>query len=124
RLDETTAFKAEDAKAAPKSSALLLFVKHPKEALLVIGLTAGGTLAFYTYTTYLQKYLTNTAGFSKATATEISAAALFVFMLIQPLVGALSDRIGRRPVMIAFGVLGVLCSVPIMSALGSTTSPL
>ena len=124
RLDETTAFKAEDKAVAPKSSALLLFVKHPREALLVIALTAGGTLAFYTYTTYLQKFLTNTAGFSKSTATEISAAALFVFMLIQPLVGALSDRIGRKPVMIAFGVMGVLCTVPIMTALGSTTSPL
>lgn len=124
RLDETTAFKAEDKTAAPKSSALLLFVKHPREALLVIALTAGGTLAFYTYTTYLQKFLTNTAGFSKSTATEISAAALFVFMLIQPLVGALSDRIGRKPVMVAFGVMGVLCTVPIMTALGATTSPL
>ncbi len=124
RLDETAAFKAEDKSDAPKSSALLLFVKHPKEALLVMGLTAGGTLAFYTYTTYLQKFLTNTAGFPKATATEISAAALFVFMLIQPLVGALSDRIGRKPVMIAFGVLGVLFTVPIMTALGGATSPL
>jgi len=124
RLDETGAFKAEDEKSAPKSSALLLVLKHPKEALLVLGLTAGGTLAFYTYTTYLQKFLTNTAGFSKATATEISAAALLVFMLLQPAVGALSDRIGRKPVMIAFGVLGVLCTVPIMSTLATTTSAL
>jgi MHS family alpha-ketoglutarate permease-like MFS transporter len=61
----------------PKSSALQLILKHPKEALLVLGLTAGGTLAFYTYTTYLQKFLVNTTGFSKTTATEISAAALF-----------------------------------------------
>ena len=124
RLDETNAFKAEDTRAAPKSSALLLILKHPREALLVLGLTAGGTLAFYTYTTYLQKFLVNTGGFSKATATEISAAALFVFMVIQPAVGALSDRIGRRPVMIAFGVLGVLFTVPIMSALAVVDSPL
>ena len=98
-------------------------LRHPREALIVIGLTAGGTLAFYTYTTYLQKFLTNTSGFSKAQATEISAAALLIFMLIQPLVGALSDRIGRKPVMIAFGVLGVLCTVPIMSTLAVTTNP-
>jgi MHS family alpha-ketoglutarate permease-like MFS transporter len=124
RLDETKAFVASDAKAAPKSSALLLFVKHPKEALLVMGLTAGGTLAFYAYTTYLQKFLVNTTGFSKTTATEISAAALFIFMCLQPAVGALSDRIGRKPVMIAFGVLGVLLTVPIMSALARVDSPL
>lgn len=119
RLDETRAFIASDTKDAPKSSALLLFVKHPKEAFLVMGLTAGGTLAFYTYTTYLQKFLVNTSGFSKDAATEISAAALFVFMCLQPAVGALSDRIGRKPVMVAFGVLGVLFTVPIMTLLAS-----
>lgn len=123
RLDETRAFIAADTREAPKSSALLLIVKHPKEALLVMGLTAGGTLAFYAYTTYLQKFLVNTTGFSKATATEVSAAALFVFMCLQPAVGALSDRIGRKPVMIAFGVLGVLLTVPIMSALATASSP-
>ena len=125
RLDETDAFKARenDIGAAPKSSAMQLILKHPKEALLVLGLTAGGTLAFYTYTTYLQKYLTNSGGFTKAQATEISAAALFVYMLLQPAVGALSDRIGRKPVMIAFGVLGVLCTVPIMTMLGRVESP-
>lgn len=123
-LDETTAYKAEATRSAPKSSALELILRHPKEALIVIGLTAGGTLAFYTYTTYLQKFLTNTSGFSKAQATEISAAALFVFMLLQPAVGALSDRIGRKPVMIAFGVLGLVCTVPIMSTLAVTTNAL
>lgn len=119
RLDETRAFLAADTAAAPKSSALQLILKHPKEALLVMGLTAGGTLAFYTYTTYLQKFLVNTTGFTKDAATEISAAALFVFMCLQPAVGALSDRIGRKPVMVAFGVLGVLFTVPIMTLLAS-----
>ena len=123
RLDETPAFIATDMRGAPKSSALLLMLRHPKEALMVLGLTAGGTVAFYTYTTYLQKFLVNTTGFSKATATEISAGALLVFMLMQPAVGALSDRIGRRPVMVAFGVLGVLFTVPIMTALSGVDSP-
>ncbi|WOB79856.1 MFS transporter [Brevundimonas nasdae] len=121
RLDET--HKATEVKDAPKSSAVQLILKHPKEALMVLGLTAGGTLAFYTYTTYLQKFLVNTSGFSKNTATEISAAALFIFMLLQPAVGALSDRVGRRPVMIAFGVLGVLCTVPIMTTLSTVENP-
>ena len=123
RLDETRAFVASDTQEAPRSSALLLILKHPKEALLVMGLTAGGTLAFYTYTTYLQKFLVNTTGFSKDAATQISAGALLVFMCLQPAVGALSDRIGRKPVMVAFGVLGVLFTVPIMSALATAQSP-
>jgi MHS family alpha-ketoglutarate permease-like MFS transporter len=119
-LDETREFQT---RAGPKSSALELILRHPQEALIVIGLTAGGTLAFYTYTTYLQKFLVNTSGFTKAQATEISAAALLVFMLLQPAVGALSDRVGRKPVMTCFGVLGVFCTVPIMTSLAATDSP-
>ena len=77
----------------------------------------GGTLAFYTYSTYMQKYLVNSVGMQKNTATLISAATLFIFMLIQPLVGALSDKIGRRPILIVFGVLGTVCTVPILTML-------
>lgn len=119
-LDETREFQT---RTGPKSSALELILRHPKEALMVIGLTAGGTLAFYTYTTYLQKFLVNTSGFTKAQATEISAAALLIFMLLQPAVGALSDRVGRKPVMMCFGILGVFCTVPIMTSLAATDSP-
>ena len=105
------------------SGALALFTKYPKQAFTVIMLTAGGTLAFNTFTTYLQKYLVNTSGFEKTTATEITTAAIFIFMLIQPAVGALSDKIGRKPIMITFGVLGVLFTIPIFNGLGSTTDP-
>jgi MHS family alpha-ketoglutarate permease-like MFS transporter len=77
----------------------------------------GGTVAFYTYTTYMQKFLVNTAGWSKTEATSLSALTLFLYMLAQPLFGALSDRIGRRPLLIGFGVLGVIFTVPIMTAL-------
>jgi MHS family alpha-ketoglutarate permease-like MFS transporter len=98
-------------------------LRHPREVLLVIGLTMGGTLAFYTYTTYMQKFLANTAGFSKDTATMISASALFVYMGLQPIVGAVSDRVGRRPVLVTFGVLGALTTVPILMAIEHVRDP-
>jgi len=117
-MAETESF-AEHKKTQPKESLLRTLLRHPKELLTVVGLTMGGTLAFYTYTTYMQKYLVNSAGMSKSDATMISAATLFLFMLLQPIVGALSDKIGRRPLLIAFGVLGSLCTVPILSTLQS-----
>ncbi|RUP00162.1 MFS transporter [Hyphomicrobium sp.] len=98
-------------------------LRHPREVLIVIGLTMGGTLAFYTYTTYMQKFLANTAGFSKDTATLISASALFVYMILQPIVGAVSDVVGRRPVLVTFGVLGALTTVPILTAIERVRDP-
>ena len=101
---------------------LRLLLRHPRALLTVVGLTMGGTLAFYTYTTYVHKFLVNSAGLSTQAAALVNASTLFVFMLLQPLVGALSDRIGRRPVLIAFGVLGTLLTVPILSRLQSVGS--
>jgi MHS family alpha-ketoglutarate permease-like MFS transporter len=124
RLTETESFEKAKAEGAPRSSGASLFRDHPKAALLVMALTAGGTLAFYAYTTYMQKFLVNTAGFGRETATQITAAALFVFMCIQPAAGALSDRIGRKPVMVTFGILGVLLTVPIFTALESVRDPI
>lgn len=115
-MNETRSFAAQQKKPKPENL-LLTLLRYPKEVLLVVGLTMGGTLAFYTYSTYMQKYLTNTVGLSKLDAALISAAALFIFMLLQPVVGALSDRIGRRPLLIVFGLLGSVLTVPILSLL-------
>ena len=117
-LEETSAFRAERGHARAGVRALL---DHPRAVATVVGLTAGGTVAFYTFTTYAQKFLVNTAGFTKDAATRISALTLLVFMLVQPVVGALSDRVGRRPVLIAFGIAGTLGTVPLLTALGHTT---
>jgi len=117
-LEETPSYAA--AAGGERARTMWLFLRHPRETAVVVGLTAGGTLAFYTYTTYMQKFLANTSGFTRDQATLITAGALFVFMLLQPVVGALSDRIGRRPVMIAFGVGGVLLTWPIMTTLAGT----
>ncbi|HEX4811499.1 MAG TPA: MFS transporter [Nonomuraea sp.] len=91
---------------------------HRREALLVVALTMGGTVAYYTYTTYLTKYLSNTAGLPKETATLVSFCALFGFMCLQPVAGALSDRIGRRPLLVTFGLGSMAGTVPLMTALG------
>jgi MHS family alpha-ketoglutarate permease-like MFS transporter len=109
-------------RSTPSIGLMKRLLQHPRQLAIVVGLTMGGTLAFYTYTTYMQKYLVNTAGMSKADATLISAATLFAYMLLQPLIGALSDIVGRRPILIAFGVLGTLLTVPVMTAIGHAQS--
>ena len=123
-LAETNSFKNAKKDGAPKSGLVQLFTKHPKETLTVMLLTAGGTLAFYAYSIYMQKFLVNTSGFSREVASQINAVTLFVFMLLQPVAGGLSDRIGRKPLMVAFGIAGVLLTYPIFSTLETTRDPI
>jgi len=101
-----------------------LFRHHKAAFFTVLGYTAGGSLIFYTFTTYMQKYLVNSAHLSIKTASNIMTVCLFLYMCMQPLFGALSDRIGRRNNMLLFGVLGAVSTVPILTALQSVTSPL
>jgi len=120
-LTETTTASERKDKDAGSLRGLL---KHKRAFITVLGFTAGGSLVFYTFTTYMQKYLVNTVGMAKSQASLISAATLIGFVLLQPVFGALSDRIGRRPLLIAFGLLGSLFTVPIFSALGETKTAL
>lgn len=120
-LVETESFATGAARRVNPARELL---KHPRALATVVGLTMGGTLAFYTYTTYMQKFLVNTAGFTKAAATSVTAAALCVFLLMQPLMGALSDRIGRRPLLLGFGIGGMIATVPLMHALAQVQTSL
>jgi MFS transporter, MHS family, alpha-ketoglutarate permease len=123
RLTETESFVRQGADRA-RSSMIDLWRNHPREFLIVAAISGGGSAAFYAYTTYMQKFLVNTSGFSRPTATMIMTIALVVFMLIQPWWGMAADRWGRKPMLYVFGFGGALVSVPIYSAISVATAPL
>ncbi|RZS76320.1 MFS transporter [Pseudobacter ginsenosidimutans] len=121
-LHETPSFESQKQTSTAKKGSIRELLRHPRAVLTVVGLTLGGTLAFYTYTTYMQKFLVNTVQLSKEQSTNISFITLLLFALLQPVLGGLSDRIGRKPLLIGFGVLGVLFTVPLLEALSRTDS--
>lgn len=121
-MQESTQFQKSILENKP--SGLRVLLTYPKEILIVIGLTLGGTIGFYTYSTYMQKYLTNSVGMSNKTSTLITVSSLFAFMLIQPVVGMISDKVGRRPLLIFFGIFGSICTVPILTTLQHVTNPM
>ena len=121
-MHETDHFN-EAVNMAPSSGSLRALFGHWRELLLVIGITIGGTSAFYTYTTYMQKFLKLSVGLDETQVTTVVVGYLIVALLLQPVYGALSDRVGRKPLLIWFGVMGVLCTVPLLTALSQTKSP-
>ncbi|SFE66701.1 MFS transporter, MHS family, alpha-ketoglutarate permease [Chitinophaga sp. CF118] len=118
-MKETITVEKENTK---RGSVLILLKEHPRAVLTVIGLTMGGTLAFYTYTTYMQKFLVNTVHLTKERSTFLTFWLMVIYACIQPLFGLLSDKIGRKPLLLSFGLLGTLLTVPILTAISHTTS--
>ncbi len=128
-MDESEQYLAEKQRAAvlgtdaaKAEGSLRTLYRYRKQFALVFGLAIGGTVAYYTYTTYLQKYMINTSGIDKHTVAWINFAALTIYMFMQPAAGALSDRIGRRKMMLFFGAGATLLTVPILTVLGHTSN--
>lgn len=119
-LNETSDKQTREHKDAGTLSGLW---KHKKAFMMVLGFTAAGSLTFYTFTTYMQKYLVNTAGMDTKTASALMTVALFVFMCLQPIIGGLSDKIGRRSSMLIFSGLATVFTIPILYILQTVTSP-
>lgn len=120
-LDETSDKQSREHRDA--GSVIGLLRNHTKPFLMVLGFTAGGSLSFYTFTTYMQKYLVNTSGMDAKTASALMTGVLFVYMLLQPVIGGLSDKIGRRTSMMIFGAGAAICTVPILTLLQNVQSP-
>ncbi|PEB53580.1 alpha-ketoglutarate transporter [Bacillus cereus] len=123
-MDESEQFSNIKSQKRESAGTVRALMKHPKAVLTVVGLTLGGTVAFYTYTTYLQKFMINTVGLPKEVVSWINFAALLIFVVLQPIAGLLSDKIGRRPLLMAFGILGTLLTAPIFFFMEKTTEPM
>lgn len=122
-LHETDAFRNSQA-AVKQSSSIRALMNYPREVLLVVGLTMGGTAAFYTYTTYMQKFLRLSVKLTDDQTTMVTAGSLVFAMLLQPVYGAISDRIGRKWLLIGFGVSGTLFTIPLLTTLQAVRDPL
>ncbi|MET9548860.1 MFS transporter [Streptomyces sp. NPDC006627] len=93
---------------------------HPRQSLLICGITAGGTIAYYTWTSYLPTYAELNTDISKSQALLAGTLSLAFFALLQPVGGLLSDRLGRRPPLLFFGVGFAVLSVPLLKSLNGS----
>jgi MHS family alpha-ketoglutarate permease-like MFS transporter len=122
-MHETDDFVAAK-KVVRKESSIKALLRYPREILVVVGLTMGGTTAFYTYTTYMQKFLKLSVGLNDIQTTMVTGGSLIFALFLQPVYGALSDRIGRKPLLIWFGVTGTIGTIPLLYSLQAAKTAL
>ncbi|MFC4115605.1 MFS transporter [Nonomuraea zeae] len=116
--DETSAVAEEIKRGETERPKMFDFLIHyPKSALTIVGITIAGTVAYYTWTSFLPTYAQLTVNFDKADSLKVGTISLFFFMILQPLLGMLSDRVGRRPLLIAFGLGFMILPVPLLGLL-------
>ncbi len=124
-LTESHLQDIREGKDSNAGSMRALFATHWRNLLLVFLITAGGTVAFYTYSVNAPAIVKSTFGADRAlTATWINLLGLIFLLMLQPIGGLVSDRVGRRPLLISFGVGGVLYTYVLLTFLPQTTSPL
>ncbi|MFJ4634147.1 MFS transporter [Streptomyces hygroscopicus] len=109
--------RSEEQAKAPRPGLFEALRRHPRASLLICGITAGGTLAYYTWTSYLPTYAELNAGVEKSDALLAGTLSLTFFAVLQPLAGIVSDRLGRKPLLLTFGVGFALLSVPLLRVL-------
>lgn len=95
-----------------------LFTSSWKQFLMVLGITAGGSLAFYTITTYTKTFMEN-SGMDKTLVNNLFLGALFILMIIQPLFGYIGDKIGHKRFLIIFCILAFVGIYPIFNLISS-----
>ncbi|GAA2173142.1 MFS transporter [Agrococcus versicolor] len=101
-----------------------LLVHQWRPLLLCFLVTMGGTVAFYTYSVNGPNIVKGAfAGDDVVTGTVINLVALTILMLLQPLGGWISDIVGRRTLLIFFGIGGVLYTWFLLTFLPQQTSP-
>lgn len=122
KVDESPAFQATKAARNVAASPLRDAVRDQKKAMgFSFALAAFSSLGFYTLAGYFVSYLITTVGLNSNAALISNSVALFVAFLTMIFGGHLSDRLGRKPVLIAGLVINALVCIPayLIAAQGS-----
>ena len=120
RLDDTPEFRAlESAGEVSQSPFKETVTQNWKPILQVAGLVIIQNAGFYIVLTYMQTYITEQLGFSTTSASLSTVLTLLVGMVLIPPLGALSDRVGRKPVLMASCVGFVVLTYPLFLLLNA-----
>lgn len=124
RLEETPEFVALRKSGQVKKNPLKETVVHHWRAVLIVGgFALFQNVAIYVVLTYVPTHLSVSAGFSALTGSVSAVVMMIVLCALIPVTGWLSDRVGRRPVLLASCVSSLVLGVPmfLLMEVGSAT---
>jgi MHS family proline/betaine transporter-like MFS transporter len=90
------------------------FRDHRWQVLRIGALNCGTAVIYYTLFVYAASWVPQTTAVSAATAIQITTLSMVTFLIVLPIAAALSDRIGRKRVMIAGFVACLLLAYPLV----------
>ncbi|MDO0929643.1 MFS transporter [Streptomyces sp. TG1A-8] len=102
RTQESQHFDDADLSGKTHKPVTKLFAEHKMSMLRVIGITVPGAIIYYLWITSMPGYASTTTGLDLDMALLANSITVFLFMLLLPLGGLLSDRFGRKPTFLAF----------------------
>lgn len=117
-IPETESFSESKKAGIEKQPLRTLVREHPREVMRIVGFSVLTTFAFYLFVAYVPTYAIRHVKAEPQTAFAANTVALIVFMLVQPLFGALSDRIGRKPQLIVFAAGYLILFYPLITTMG------
>ena len=125
RILETPAFaRVKEAGTEAKRPIVEVLLNHPKEVLLAMGARLAENGAFYIYTVFVLVYGTQKVGIARETVLNGILIAAACALVAIPLCGALSDRLGRRPVYLFGACVTGLFAYPLFWLLDTGSTPL
>jgi MFS transporter, MHS family, proline/betaine transporter len=120
-LSETQAFLQTD-QASQRHGAGRALTSHIKQILVCFGIVVSGTISFYVILVYIPTFARTQLQLPLDQAFLAQAIGLAFEVALIPICGALSDRIGRKPVMIASLLLSLLVTYPLFVWVSSNPS--
>jgi MFS transporter, MHS family, alpha-ketoglutarate permease len=123
-LSEETLEAVKAGKDRGAGSMRELLTRYWRPLLLCFLITLGGTVAFYTYSVNAPAIVKTAYKSEAMTATWINLLGLIFLMLLQPVGGIISDKVGRKPLLVWFGVGGLFYTYILITYLPETRSPI
>jgi MHS family alpha-ketoglutarate permease-like MFS transporter len=123
-LSEETLAAVREGKDPGAGSMRVLLTRYWRPLLLCFLITLGGTVAFYTYSVNAPAIVKATYKSEAMTATWINLAGLIFLMLLQPIGGIISDKVGRKPLLLWFGIGALFYTYVLITYLPETRSPI